>query len=155
MQRADSLEKTHLNGKDPNTGKDWRHAKKGTTEDEMVGWHQLNGYEFEHTLGDGEGQGTLGAVVHGITKSQTQLSDWPKIHANKAMLKILHVKLQHYANHELPNVQAAFRRAKGWTPNIHWIIEKAREFQNNIYLCFIDDIKASDWMDHKKTVDSS
>ena len=69
------------------------------------------------------------------------------------MLKILHVKLQHYANHELPNVQAAFRIAKGTRdqiPNIHWIIEKAREFQNNIYLCFIDDIKASDCMDHKK-----
>ena len=67
------------------------------------------------------------------------------------MLKILHVKLQHYANHELPNVQAAFRRGRGTRdqiPNVHWIIEKAREFQN-IHL-FIDDTKAFDSMDHKR-----
>ena len=54
MQRADSLEKSQLIGKEPDAGKDWRQ------EDEMVGWHhQLNGHEFEETLGDGEGQGNL------------------------------------------------------------------------------------------------
>ena len=54
MQRADSLEK------DPDAGKDWRQEEKGTTEDEMAGWHQrLNGHEFEQVPGDGEGQGGL------------------------------------------------------------------------------------------------
>ena len=53
-------EKNQLIGKDPDAGKDWRQEEKGTTEDEMVGWHhQLEGYEFEQTLGDGEGQGSL------------------------------------------------------------------------------------------------
>ena len=52
--------KSWLNGKDPNAGKDWRQEGKGTTENEMVGWHyQLNGYEFEQTLGDSEGGGSL------------------------------------------------------------------------------------------------
>ena len=59
-------------GKDPDAGKDWRQEEKGTAEDEMDGWHhQLNGHEFEQTLGDGEGQGSLGAVVHKVIKSQT------------------------------------------------------------------------------------
>ena len=52
--------KSWLTGKDPDAGKDWRQEDKGTTEDEMVGWHhQLNGHEFEQALGDGEGQGSL------------------------------------------------------------------------------------------------
>ena len=55
MRRTDPLEK-----KDPDAGKDWRQEEKGVTEDEMVGWHhQLDGHEFEQTLGDGEGQGNL------------------------------------------------------------------------------------------------
>ena len=69
--------KNWLTGKDPNAGKDWRQEEKGMTEDEMVGWHhQFNGYEFEQTLGNSEGQGNLCAAVHGIAKSWTQLSDW-------------------------------------------------------------------------------
>ena len=69
--------KSWRTGKDPDAVKDWRREEKGTTEDEMVGWHhQLNGHEFEQTLGDGEGQGSLRAAVHGVAKSQTQLSDW-------------------------------------------------------------------------------
>ena len=60
MRRANSLEKTWLIGKNPDAGKDWGQEEKGTTEDEMVGWHhQLNGQEFEQTLGDSEGQGSL------------------------------------------------------------------------------------------------
>ena len=52
--------KNRLIGKDPDAGKDWRQEEKGVTEDEMIGWHrQLNGHEFEQTLGDGEGQGSL------------------------------------------------------------------------------------------------
>ena len=63
------------------------------------------------------------------------------------MLKILHARLQHYANQELPCVQAGFRKGRGARDqivNIHWIIEKAREFQKNIHLCSIDYAKAFD-----------
>ena len=61
--------------KDSDAGKDWRQEEKGMTEDEMVGWHhRLDGHEFESTLGDGDGQGGL-VAVHGVTKSQTRLSD--------------------------------------------------------------------------------
>ena len=69
------------------------------------------------------------------------------------MLKILQAKLQQYMNCELPDVQAAFRKARGTKDqiaNIHWIIKKAREFQKNIYFCFIDYAKAFDCVDHKK-----
>ena len=59
-------------------------------------------------------------------------------HGNKVMLKILHARLQHYVNQKLPDVQAGFRKGRGTKDQIHWIIEKAREFQKNIYLCFTD-----------------
>ena len=68
--------KNWLIGKDPDAGKNWRWEEKGMTEDEMVGWHHLlNGHEFEQSPRDSEGQGSLGAVVHGVTKSRTRLSD--------------------------------------------------------------------------------
>ena len=73
--------------------------------------------------------------------------------ASKVMLKILHVRLQQYVNHELPDVQASFRKGRGTRDhiaNIRWIIEKAREFQKNIYFCFIDYAKAFDCVDHNK-----
>ena len=66
-------------------------------------------------------------------------------HANKVMLKILQARLQQYVNRELPDVQAGFRKGRGardQIANIHWIIKKAREFQKNIYFCFIDYAKA-------------
>ena len=66
-------------------------------------------------------------------------------HASKVMLKILQARLQQYVNHELPDVQTGFRKGKGTRDqitNIRWIIEKAREFHNNIYCCFIDYAKA-------------
>ena len=62
-------------------------------------------------------------------------------HASKVMLKLLQARLQQYVNHELPDVQAGFRKGRAsrdQVANIHWIIEKAREFQKNIYFCFID-----------------
>ena len=65
-------------------------------------------------------------------------------HTRKVMLKILQARLQQYVNHELPDVQAGFRkgrRTRDQISNIRWIIEKAREFQKNIYLCFIDNAK--------------
>ena len=69
------------------------------------------------------------------------------------MLKILQVRLQHYVNYELPDVQARFRKGRGsrdQISNIYWITGKAREFQKSIYLCFIDYAKAFDCVDHKK-----
>ena len=69
------------------------------------------------------------------------------------MLKILQARLAQYVNHVLPDVQASFRKGRGTRDqivNIHWIIEKAREFQKNIYFCFIDYKKASDCVDHNK-----
>ena len=69
------------------------------------------------------------------------------------MLKILQARLQQYVNHELPDVQAGFRKGRGTRDqiaNIHWIIEKARAFQKNIYFCFIDYAKAFDCVDHNK-----
>ena len=75
------------------------------------------------------------------------------LHASKGMLKILQFRLQQYMNHELPDVQAGFRRGTGTTDqiaNIRWIMEKAREFQKNIYFCFIDYAKAFDYVHHKK-----
>ena len=68
--------KNWLIGKDPDDGKDWRQEEKRMTENERVGWHhQQNGHEFEQTLGDSERHGSLGAVVHGVTKSWTWLSN--------------------------------------------------------------------------------
>ena len=69
------------------------------------------------------------------------------------MLKILQARLQQYVNCELPDVQAGFRKGRGprdQIANIHWIIEKAREFHRNIYFCFIDYAKAFDYVDHNK-----
>ena len=69
------------------------------------------------------------------------------------MLKILQARLQQYLKHELPNVKAGFRKGRGirgQIANIHWIIGKAREFQKNIYFCFIDYAKAFDCVDHNK-----
>ena len=73
------------------------------------------------------------------------------------MLKILHDSLQQYMNHELPDVQAGFRKGRGTRDqiaNTHWIMEKAREFQKNIYFCFIDYAKAFDCVDHNKLENS-
>ena len=72
-------------------------------------------------------------------------------HASKVMLKILQARLQQYVNHELPDVEAGFRKGRGTRDqiaNIHRIMEKAREFQKNIYFCFIDYIEAFDCVDH-------
>ena len=69
------------------------------------------------------------------------------------MLKILHARLQQYMTRELPDVQAGFRKGRGTrdqVANIRWIIEKGREFQKNIYFCFIDYAKAFDCVDHNK-----
>ena len=75
------------------------------------------------------------------------------LHASKVMLKILQARLQQYMNCELPDVQAEFRKGKktrDQIANIHWIIEKARDFQKNIYFCFIDYAKAFGCVDQDK-----
>ena len=75
------------------------------------------------------------------------------LHASKVMLKILQARLQQYVNCELSDVQAGFRKGRGTRDQIAkicWIMEKAREFQKNIYFCFIDYAKAFDCVDHNK-----
>ena len=77
-------------------------------------------------------------------------------HANKVMLKILQARVQQYVNFELPDVQTGFRKGKGTKDqiaNIHWIVKSAREFQKNIYFCFIDCAKAFDCVDHNKLLE--
>ena len=72
-------------------------------------------------------------------------------HASKVIFKILQARLQQYVNHELPDVQASFRKGRGTRDhiaNIGWIIKKAREFEKNIYFCFSDYAKAFDCVDH-------
>ena len=79
-------------------------------------------------------------------------------HARKVMLKILQARIQQYMNRELPDVQAGFRKGRGTRgqiANIHWIMEKAREFQKSTYFCFIDYAKAFDCVDHNKLENSS
>ena len=74
-------------------------------------------------------------------------------HASKVMLKTLQARLQQYVNRELPDVQAGFRKGRGTRDqiaNIRWIFKKAREFQKNIYFCFIDYAKTFDCVDHNK-----
>ena len=85
-----------------------------------------------------------------------ECSNYPKIalisDASDVMLKILQARLQQYMNQELPDVQAGFRKGRGTRDqiaNTHWVIEKARQFQKNIYFCFIDYAKAFNCVDHK------
>ena len=83
-------------------------------------------------------------------QTTTQLHSF---NASKIMLKILQARLQQYVNHELPDVQADFRKGRGTRDQIadvRWIIKKAKEFQKNIYFCFIDCTKAFDCVDHHK-----
>ena len=99
-----------------------------------------------------------GSVFIPITKkgNDKEYSNYHTIalisHASKVMLKILQARLQYYVNQELSDVQAEFRKSRGnrLIANICWIIEKSREFQRNIYLCFIDCDKAFDCVDHNK-----
>ena len=78
-------------------------------------------------------------------------------HSSKVMLKIFQARLQWYMNHELADVQAGFRKGRGTRDqiaNTHWIIEKAREFQKNIYFCFFDYARAFVCVDHNKLENS-
>jgi len=92
----------------------------------------------------------LGYGTKKLTYSTIQKGNNSTIHASKVMLKILQARLQQYVNRELPDVQASFRKGRGTRDqiaNIRWIMEKAREFQKNIYFSFIDYAKAFDCVD--------
>ena len=81
------------------------------------------------------------------------MTDGTISHTSKVVLKILQARLQQYVNRELPEVQAGFRKGRetrDQIANIYWIIEEAREFQKNIYFCFIDYVKDFDCVDHNK-----
>ena len=109
-------------------------------------------------------------VLHSICQQIWKTQQWPQdwkgnakecsnycttaliSHTSKVMVKILQARLQQYVNHELSDVQAGFRKGRGTRDqitNIQWIIEGAREFQKNIYFCFIDYTKAFDYVDHQ------
>ena len=102
--------KSWLTGKDPGAGKDWGQEEKWVTENEMVGWyHWLNGHEFDQTLRDSEGQGSLAcSIVHGVAKCGTLLSDW--------IITILHLgsslsscrKVQRYIVRYIPLGESSF-----------------------------------------------
>ena len=119
----------------------------------------------------------LHSICHQIWKTQQWPQDWKRSvfipipkkgnakdcsnywtialisHTSKVMFKILQARLQQNVNYELKDVQAGFRKGRGsrdQIANIHWIIEKAREFQKNIYFCFIDSTKLFDCVDHNK-----
>ena len=92
-----------------------------------------------------------GKVLHSICQQIWKTQQWP--HASKVMFKILQARLQQYVNHELPDIHAGFRKGRenrDLIGNICWIMERAREFQKNIYFCFIDYAKAFDCVDHNK-----
>ena len=100
----------------------------------------------------GKGQFSFQSQRRAMPKN-VQTTRKPHSSHTLALLKILQARLQQYLNHELPDVQAGFRKGRGTRDqiaNIHWITEKAREFQKNIYFCFIDYAKAFDCVDHNK-----
>ena len=101
----------------------------------------------------GKGQFSFQSQRRARPKNVQTTTQLHSSHTSKVMLKILQARLQQYVDHELPDVQAAFRKGRGTRDqiaNICWIIEKAGEFQKNIYFCFIDYAKAFDCVDHNK-----
>ena len=129
---------SQLIGKDPDVGRDWRQEEKGTTEDEIVGWHHwLDGHSVSQS-------------VSSVTQSCWTLCNpvncsTPGLPVHHQLLEFIQTHVHQVHVHELPDVQAGFRKGRGTrdqVANIRWIIEKAREFQKNIYFCFIDYAKA-------------
>ena len=102
----------------------------------------------------GKGQSSIPSPKKDSTKEYANHQTIALIsHASEVTLNILHASLQHYVNQELPDVQAGFRKGRGTRDqiaNIHWIIEKAREFQKNNYLCFINYAKTFGCVNHEK-----
>ena len=101
----------------------------------------------------GKGQFSFQSQRKAMQKNAQTTAQLPSSHTLVVMLKILQARCQQYVNRELPDVQAGFRKGRGTRDqiaNICWIIEKAREFQKNIYFCFIDYAKAFDCVNHNK-----
>ena len=101
----------------------------------------------------GKGQFSFQSQRKAMSKKVQTTVQLHSSHTSKVMIKILQARLQEYLSHELPPVQAGFRKGRGTRDQIdiiHWIIKKAREFQKNIYFCFIDYAKAFDCVDHNK-----
>ena len=101
----------------------------------------------------GKGQFSFQFQRKAIPKNMQTTTEWHSSYASRVLLKTLQARLQQYLNHELPDVQAGFRKETGTRDqiaNISWIIEKAKEFQKNIYFCFIDYAKTFDCVDHNK-----
>ena len=102
----------------------------------------------------GKGQFSFQSQRKAIPKNAHTYGTIARIsHSSKVTLKILQARLKQYVNWELVDVQAGFRKGRGTRdqiPNIHWIIEKAREYQKNNYFCFIDYVQAFDCVDHNK-----
>ena len=148
-------------------------ALGSTAVNEASGWDGIP-VELFKTLKD-DAIKVLHSIRQQIWKTQQQPRDWKRSiliplpkkgstkecanqlavavisHASKVVLKILHARLQHYVNQELPDVEPGFVKGRGTRDqivNIHWIIEKAREFQKNSYLCFTNYAKAFDCVDH-------
>ena len=97
----------------------------------------------------GKGQFSFQFQRKAMPKNVQTTAQLHSSHTSKVMLKILQARLQLYMNHELPDVQAGFRKGRGTRDQIaiiRWIIEKAREFQKNIYFCFIDYARAFGWI---------
>ena len=93
-----------------------------------------------------------------MPKNAQSTAQLHSFHASKVMLKILQARLQQYVNHELPDVQAGFTKGKGTRDeiaNIRWVIKRPREFQKNIYICYIYYAKAFDCVDHNNVENSS
>ena len=110
-------------------------------------------------LGNSVATGLEKSLLISISKkgNAKDCSNYPTIvfisHGSKVMFKILQARLQQYLNQELPDVQAGFQRGIGirdQITNIHWVLEKASEFQRNIYFCFIAYTKTFDYVDHNK-----
>ena len=101
----------------------------------------------------GKRQFSFQSLRQAIPKNAQTTTQLHSSHTRKVMLKILQARLQQYVNRELLDVKAGFRKGRGTRDqitNIRWVIEKAREFQKNIYFCFIDYSKAFDCVDHNK-----
>ena len=99
----------------------------------------------------GKGQFSFQSQRREMPKNVQTTAQLHLFHVSKVMLKILQARFQQYINQEFPDVQTGFRKGRGprdQIANIHWIIEKAREFQKNIYFCFIVYIKVFDSVDH-------
>ena len=120
--------------------------------------HRMEKVSFHFSPKEGQCQRRFKLLYQNLKKKNFNYCTIALIsHASKILLIILKARLQQYVNWKLPSTQAGFRKGRGiknQIANIHWIRKKAREFQKNIYFCFIDYTKAFDCVDHNKLKDS-